>query len=200
MPTSDCKVSQSQKLARSFPIFVLAGWLVLTSLNANAIELSQDQSLNEDFHVIDQFVQSHCLDCHVGDDAQRGFDLDTFELESVDLARWSHERLDAMEKMLLRISSGQMPPAENARPTPEEYETAIDAFRRTLASHARFDSHLIVRFKATPGKHRVGVTFVEKATDILDRQIDDASAGLPVGTLIDYEGVGTMVTNEEPGA
>jgi len=72
---------------------------------------------------IAEFVGNHCLDCHTGEDSERGFDLESlsFRLDDAGVhAGWT--------KALERVRAGEMPPAESGQPEASE----IKAFVATL--------------------------------------------------------------------
>lgn len=72
---------------------------------------------------IAKFVENNCLDCHSGDDSERGFDLDGL---SFDLADTSAH--DKWVRALDRVQNGEMPPPDFG--TVEQSE--VDAFEKSL--------------------------------------------------------------------
>lgn len=82
-----------------------------------------------------EFIELHCMDCHTGPDSERGFDLTDFATTvgpSLDTAKDT----TAWEKVLLRIQSRQMPPADAERPSEEEFVAAERAINQQLAEDA----------------------------------------------------------------
>lgn len=86
----------------------------------------------KDISAVRSFFETHCLDCHSGNDAAIGFQLDadgvfgrSFLTKSFDSA--------PLEYVWRRIASRQMPPPDVSRPTEREYIEATDALTRLLA-------------------------------------------------------------------
>ena len=66
------------------------------------------------------FLQNHCFDCHDGPDGEGGFDLNSLkqDLKSpASLAKWS--------RMIDRISSQEMPPADAEQPDPADAHSFV---------------------------------------------------------------------------
>ncbi|WP_206028748.1 DUF1588 domain-containing protein [Thalassoroseus pseudoceratinae] len=81
---------------------------------------------------IAEFVEKHCLDCHTGEDSERGFDLESlsFRLDDVDvLADWV--------KAVDRVQRGEMPPEDYGEPESNEIEEFIDYLRPRLIDAER---------------------------------------------------------------
>ncbi len=90
-------------LFRLVPIYLI---LCLSSNAMSAPPLPEHAS---------SFLQNHCIDCHDGPDGEGGFDLSslTQDLEnSASLAKWS--------RVIDRITSEEMPPADADQPKPAE--------------------------------------------------------------------------------
>ncbi|MCO8122972.1 DUF1592 domain-containing protein [Stieleria sp. TO1_6] len=126
---------QQSPLQQSLRIaFVLAVCLAVVHrrpLQAQTPDDSVDSALTA------QFVVEHCLDCHTGADAERGFELSDFglggsgedsESAEIDVAAW--------EKVLLRIGSRQMPPPDYGQPDESEYAAVEHAMARILQRRA----------------------------------------------------------------
>lgn len=75
-------------------------------------------------------VESVCLDCHQGPDAQAGLDLEALLSRPLDdeTARW--------ERVVRRLATGQMPPPETARPDQALLQTALDQLAHSLDEEA----------------------------------------------------------------
>ncbi|TWU02617.1 DUF1592 domain-containing protein [Stieleria varia] len=93
------------------------------------------QTPKDDVQSIADFIQSHCVDCHSGADAERGFALDSFASLTAETPRRDWDTL-AWEKILSRIASGQMPPPDSDRPSQAEYEDVITVMERHLQRQA----------------------------------------------------------------
>ncbi|MEO1614504.1 MAG: DUF1592 domain-containing protein [Planctomycetota bacterium] len=81
---------------------------------------------------LSEFLENHCVDCHRGEDAERGFELaewlETGAGEAALDAKEPH-RVEAWEKILLRVQSRQMPPPDAGQPGEAEY----NVFERELS-------------------------------------------------------------------
>ncbi|MFH5802631.1 DUF1592 domain-containing protein [Alienimonas sp. DA493] len=104
--------------------------VVLTALSAAAPagRLSAGEGApNEPSAAALAFVESHCLDCHSGEYAEAGFDLDGLAWEfdrPEDFRRWS----GAFE----RVRRGEMPPADALQPDAAERAAVVDALGGAL--------------------------------------------------------------------
>ena len=90
-------------------------WLTLGALLVSVAAMGADEvaptNLDDYQARIGPFLQSFCLDCHSGDDAEAGFRLDDIDprvTSGSDVQRW--------EKALEMISIGDMPPDEADQP------------------------------------------------------------------------------------
>ena len=79
--------------------------------------------------VIKEFVGNHCLDCHAGESAESGFDLESlsFDLGNANVHR---EWVKAYD----RVRTGEMPPADAGQPEKEEAEAYLSALVPSLIS------------------------------------------------------------------
>ena len=66
------------------------------------------------------FLDRHCVACHSGEDAERGFRLDVFEDEAS-----ARAGLGAWTKARERVLAGDMPPARKPRPGAKESEAFV---------------------------------------------------------------------------
>ena len=57
------------------------------------------------------FVQSHCLDCHSGEDSEAGFDLSALAFDVS-----SSDRFQVWSMVHTRVAKGEMPPADADQP------------------------------------------------------------------------------------
>jgi hypothetical protein len=92
-------------------------WLVFTTI-ASA----------EDQESIQTFLQTHCSQCHQGDEAEANFTIDS--LDSLNSEK--QPSTASWEKLLRRIQSRQMPPRDATRPTEHEYDEAIESIAQAL--------------------------------------------------------------------
>ncbi|MFH5804309.1 DUF1592 domain-containing protein [Alienimonas sp. DA493] len=84
------------------------------------------------------FLEAHCRDCHTGEAAEAGFDLDSLPPDLSDpraAAAWA--------KALGRIERGEMPPADYGVPPADETAAATAALRSALtaAERVRYAAH-----------------------------------------------------------
>lgn len=80
--------------------------------NARASESAADEPAAQPPVILD-FVQAHCLDCHAGESAEAGLDLETLPFDLT--------RRESFDRWLLihdRIQDGEMPPPDDEIPQP----------------------------------------------------------------------------------
>ncbi|MCC9603329.1 DUF1592 domain-containing protein [Stieleria sp. JC731] len=103
-------------------------------------------SANDRLDLVAEFMQTHCLDCHSGDEAERSFRLDHL----VDRLSAAHDGDDAtkpttlesqtklaLEKSFRRLMSRQMPPADVDIIAGEKLRSVQNAIDSVLASDAK---------------------------------------------------------------
>jgi mono/diheme cytochrome c family protein len=95
--------------------FVLSG-----AGSAAAQESSADQTR------LKQFVEANCLDCHDSSDSTAGLALD--ELLSLEIS----ERADEWESVVRKLSTRQMPPVGQDRPSDESYDAVLSVLTSQL--------------------------------------------------------------------
>lgn len=99
----------------AFPI----AWL---SPRAAADDLSDAQAL--------EVLQTYCYDCHVGDGAEGGIEVDFFEGDSSELGDY----VEVVEKMIRVMKESEMPPADSEQPSQAERVKALEWVERQLSS------------------------------------------------------------------
>lgn len=83
---------------------------------------------------VDSLVSQYCLDCHSGEEASAGFDLDQLgPLSGVGKDGWNPAPAEAMWR---RLRARQMPPLDAERPSEREYHEALAALETLLDGHA----------------------------------------------------------------
>ncbi|MEM9586468.1 MAG: DUF1592 domain-containing protein [Planctomycetota bacterium] len=87
---------------------------------------------------VESFVEANCLDCHSGEDAESGFQLDELALGEA-LRRDPALARRSWEKLLRRVRSRQMPPADAERPSEDDYRSAVAALEQSLDHAAKLD-------------------------------------------------------------
>lgn len=87
-----------------------------------------------------KFVQTHCYDCHVGDDAEAGFDV-TFLTESAPTpkdATDQSEKRDTVASWVQiydRVAAGEMPPPDSGEVNEAERKSFLQSTARAIANH-----------------------------------------------------------------
>lgn len=78
------------------------------------------------------FVKTHCFDCHQGNGAEAGLDLQAI---SSDLTQ--PESFDNWVKVFDRIKAGEMPPKDSSQPTPRDRSAFLKEASDWLGDHQR---------------------------------------------------------------
>ena len=135
---------------------------------ANSAAPDVPDSNRRDLNLISEFIQSNCLDCHTGDDAERGFDLTKFTaiLESDEV---SQDSTSPWEKALLRIQSRQMPPPDTVAVDESDYVAAQVAMERLLENHAQ--DHPFAG-QTAPLRRMTRTEYKNSIRDLLSIQVD----------------------------
>ena len=74
-----------------------------------------------------QFLDTHCADCHDGDEKKGGFSLD-----KLDAKHAGADQSALMVRLFDRTLGGEMPPKKKAQPTPEARKTFLEELSGTL--------------------------------------------------------------------
>lgn len=139
----------------------LSGFLVLAVLAVAAL-VPREAIGASGAEVIQQLVSTYCIDCHQGDEASGGLDIETLEFEfnqnhkapsprhSKIVSAENQERGVSedkklpsdwdpapWEKMLKRLKGRQMPPVEAFRPSEAEYRQAVQSLTGVLDRAAK---------------------------------------------------------------
>ena len=80
--------------------------------------------------LVADFVHDYCLDCHAGDSATSGLNLETAINHSVT------GNLDVWENVVLKLHTGQMPPTDAYDPEPDELHDVLQQIVGILDRHA----------------------------------------------------------------
>ncbi|MCA9136773.1 MAG: DUF1592 domain-containing protein [Planctomycetales bacterium] len=111
-------------------------------------------SAETDLDIVAAFVESNCVDCHSGDQAEQGLQLTAFvddwrsdgdtrtstagtDTGRTDTAGTDIGRIKTWETVLLRIQSRQMPPPDNGQPDEAEFVAAEQAMVRVLDRYSQ---------------------------------------------------------------
>ena len=84
--------------------------------------------------VVQEFVETQCLDCHTGVNAESRYDL-----ESLSLSLGDTENFAMWVKAFDRVNEGEMPPAESDQPSAAIRSSFVDALREALVTQNRAD-------------------------------------------------------------
>ena len=81
---------------------------------------------------LNSFVESRCLDCHAGADAEAGLDLTRTLAQGLNPNDTDHDRV--WTRIIDRVAAGEMPPEEAERPTAAERDEAVRVASGWLSS------------------------------------------------------------------
>jgi len=126
--------------------------------------------LSDDAKIVN-FVRQNCLDCHSGDDAESGFNLEnaTVDLRDSDnFLLWSN--------VIDRVSQGEMPPADYDQPTTEDHSEFSLALRTTLVRAAQKRQQ---EFGRSELRRLSRVEYANSLKDILDLPHLELEESLP---------------------
>lgn len=159
-----------------FQALLLVLWVSSTAVawpqqtNSRQSQTSQSQSLQS----VDDFLNEHCLECHGSTDPQLGFDIESMDFTAgvFNAPDFSSEQA---ERILRKISAGQMPPPDAFQPEPGDAHRAISALEHLLSyRQSRFP-----RFSSAGTIRRLTRTEYQNAIgDLLSVEVD-ASDFLP---------------------
>ncbi len=114
-------------LQRLSPRF--AGLAIWTICIFTAISASSNESLDQPMKPMADLLKQYCIDCHGAADPKAGLNLEQVignvsASDNLSKTRW--------EKVVKRLRSRQMPPADAERPAEPEYQAALVALESTL--------------------------------------------------------------------
>jgi hypothetical protein len=81
---------------------------------------------------IEEFVSSHCFDCHQGEDAEAGFDLAAL---TIDFSKPNSEQ--RWVQIIDRVTAGEMPPADWGEADADERDKFLAAAGDAVRAHQR---------------------------------------------------------------
>lgn len=93
--------------------------LILCALGVRSV-LSQDSLLDSSAAAAIKTLSTYCYDCHQGDEAEGGIQVDFFETEGK-----LEDRVELVEKIIRVLKEQEMPPAEGEQPSTEERFAAL---------------------------------------------------------------------------
>ena len=110
-------------------VFALA-----TSSQLLSFAMESNASLPPDFVTIEKtgdmvtFMQTHCYDCHQGDSAEAGLDLQAIiDPTSHPAAHGNRDLLQTWVRLFDRVASGEMPPTDSVKPSSEDAKKFLAA-------------------------------------------------------------------------
>lgn len=123
-------------------------WFVVLLLPCMVMAAST-RALAERPGVIGGFIESHCVDCHSGESAEAGLDLNSPQFDPLD------KHLSAWVLVHDRVQSGEMPPADHAVPDAAEKKQFLEVLARKLefvqrkeqGTHGRADVRRLNRYE-----------------------------------------------------
>ena len=86
--------------------------------------------------LIENFVASHCVECHEGNEAEAGFELGSLEYSAKRFLSGDFDST-SWEKILRRLETRQMPPPSSSRPDEQEYADIVKALSVALDYRAK---------------------------------------------------------------
>ncbi len=105
----------------------------------------------------DDFLRSHCVDCHSGRDAEAGLDLEALleSAQSVDEDRETVAESNADEsgdvaiwvRIFDRVASGEMPPADSGELSPAESRPFLNSVGDWLREHQQAEASTLGRVR-----------------------------------------------------
>jgi hypothetical protein len=117
-------------IQRCLPALLISGCLsaIASADGPSATHSSPGEHPNNS--ALNQFVESHCLGCH--DNSTKTADLALDDLIGADL----RQNQESWEKVVRKLTTRQMPPADAPRPEETEYEAAIAWLESSLDAAA----------------------------------------------------------------
>ncbi|MEM7314773.1 MAG: DUF1587 domain-containing protein [Planctomycetota bacterium] len=103
-------------------LLLVVSFLPATIANAQPAATMQDAQ---------SFIETHCLDCHSGDSAERELDLEQLDFSATQFSKLGLDTA-VLERILRRVESRQMPPPDAERPDEEEYTSFVQTLAGTL--------------------------------------------------------------------
>jgi hypothetical protein len=80
-----------------------------------------------------KFVQSHCYDCHQGQDSEAAFDLTQLvEMSAKAESKTNRDPVTSWVQIFDRVSAGEMPPRDSAQPSRSEVNGFLASTKRWL--------------------------------------------------------------------
>lgn len=115
----------------------LAGFgLLLFAAHAAGVAMAQRPGKSGGWRSLSSFVDSNCIDCHSGEEAEAGLSLDDFEstflVDPNDRRAANVDSIRTLELLLRRVKSRQMPPPEVESSL---NESEIDSTVQALSSY-----------------------------------------------------------------
>lgn len=119
-----------RSLSFSLCLFAIAGLLECSPCIGDDADAGSDR-----IEVLREFIGTNCLECHSEDEPQGNIDLETLPHSTPDLLQ-GNINTEPLERVLRRIRTRQMPPADASRPTEAEYARIESTLTELLRDHA----------------------------------------------------------------
>ena len=110
------------------PIFT---FIVIEALPTVVSGQQEDAQRSESIALVTEFLEANCLDCHSSHDPELGFDIESVELSEHALGDTEFSP-DPFEKILRKVSAGQMPPPDASQPDETESREAMSRLAALL--------------------------------------------------------------------
>ncbi|MCS7469584.1 DUF1592 domain-containing protein [Stieleria sp. ICT_E10.1] len=111
--------------------------ILVSAMTPDAIALGQEaveESVERDLvtEVVQPFLAAHCVRCHGPKQANAGFRIDQIPTDFT-----AAKAAEQWKEVVDMINLGEMPPKEEARPRPDEFEPVVDWIHRGLRDAER---------------------------------------------------------------
>ncbi|WP_372716034.1 DUF1588 domain-containing protein [Novipirellula sp.] len=123
------------------------------------------------------FIDNHCLDCHSGDDSERGFDLDGLSFDLADTV--TH---DKWGRALDRVQNGEMPPADAGKPDQADVNAFLNVLQPRLVSA---ETERVAKEGRATVRRLSRAEHINALRDLLKMPLLDAGDKLPPDPLSD---------------
>lgn len=126
-----------------------SGFYYITNITTTLLGLLLPAGLQA-AHLPLSFFRDHCLECHSGDSAEGGMDLEAASLD------WSLPSTSHFwERVLAAIEDGRMPPVDTEQPTKSKRDEAARQLHGVLEEKVRPGGTLLRRLNRTEYEHTI---------------------------------------------
>ncbi len=178
-------------LSQTLVVLVIVGGLAPRPLSTQLAGASDEEPLKTMVDPsVKKFLQDYCVDCHGNGDPTAGMDVEALSAPAL------AEELQDWEKVVRKLRTRQMPPADADRPEESEYRTALSFLEQSLDAIARVQpqpgrTNTFRRLTRTEYQHAIrdllGVTIDVQAmlpADEVSKGFDNITVGELSPTLL----------------